>query len=81
MKARPFVVPTLLVSATMLAMSGACSQHDPGPYQGGGRGIPTSVIGPVSGGGGPDGALPDISIPDSFVVPDNFVQPDTAGGQ
>lgn len=49
-KTRPVFIATTLVAVTLLAMSGACSQHEPGDYQGGGREIPTLVIGPASGG-------------------------------
>jgi hypothetical protein len=53
------ITPALIVAATMLAMSGACSMHDPGPYEGGGR----STTQPL-----PQGTTPtDSSVPDTFV--------------
>ncbi len=65
----PMVAACLTVTSFILVMSGACSQHQPGPYEGGGRSfeVPSlqgSVVGPDAG--------PDINIPDSF-NPDNFV--------
>ncbi len=78
---RSLLFPTLLVIVTPIVASGACSEHAPGPYEGGGRIMPTSVVGDV--GGGPVGV--DASVQDNFVpdvsIPDTFVQPDVGGGQ
>ncbi len=71
----------------MLALSGACSQHEPGDYQGGGeccgRTIPTSQIGPAAGGPVTvDASYYDIQIPDTTPpsdatqIPDTIEQPD-----
>jgi hypothetical protein len=65
----------------MLAMTGACSQHQPGTYEGGGRSfeVPTAqgtTTPPDSGP--PDTFVPDSFVPDSFVA-DTFV-PDAGGG-
>jgi len=58
------LAPTaLIIAATLLAMSGACSMHDPGPYEGGGRS--TTVPLPES-----------TSTEDSAPPVDNFVPPD-----
>ena len=58
----------LVIGATMLAMSGACSQHEPGPYEGGGRSTTTPF--PQS-----------TSTTDSAPPEDNFVPPkDTGSG-
>ena len=71
MKVRPFIVPSLFVSGALLVLSGACSQHQPGSYEGGGRTIGSVVIEPVGGSSSP----PDGGGPvDNFVPPD--VQPD-----
>ncbi len=78
-KHRSFILTTSIVAITLLAMSGACSQHEPGTYQGGGRTEPTSVIGPASGGPtGSDSSTQDTNIPE-IIVPDNSV-PDTFTG-
>ncbi len=74
---RSLIVPSLLVAATLVVVSGACSQHDPGPYEGGGRTMPTSVIGNASGGGG---TPPDASFPDVFTLPETGPAPDAFGG-
>ena len=75
---RSLIVPALLVGATVLVASGACSQHDPGPYEGGGRTMPTSVIGNAAGGGGPP---VDASVPDVFTLPETGPGPaDGSGG-
>lgn len=61
---KTFTIPALLVAAVLLAMSGACSMHDPGPYEGGGR--TTTAPLPES-----------TSTPDTGPI-DNFVPPDVA---
>lgn len=81
MKRRSLFFPSLLVVFTIMVASGACSQHSPGPYEGGGREMPTSVVGDI--GGGPVGV--DASVQDNFVPPDvgpdTFQLPDVGGGQ
>jgi len=73
MTSRMFLGPAV-VAVTLLAMSGACSQHDPGPYEGGGRTAPTTVIGIVTGNGSPpEGGLPEGSFIPDVVVADTFV--------
>jgi len=71
-----------VVAVTLLALSGACSQHEPGDFQGGGRTIPTSVIGPAAGGPvGVDSSFEDTFVPDANIqdastdlgIPDIFV--------
>ena len=52
----------------LLAMSGACSMHDPGPYEGGGR--TTTVPLPES-----------TSTTDSAPPVDNFVPPPDTGNK
>ena len=80
MNKRLFLAPGL-VAVTLLAMSGACSQHDPGAYEGGGRTAPTTVIGIVTGNGEPpEGGLPEGSFIGDVYIPDTFVAPDTGGG-
>ncbi|HEY1956829.1 MAG TPA: hypothetical protein VGH28_14515 [Polyangiaceae bacterium] len=37
MSAKPLIVPSLIISVTLIVMSGACSAHEPGSYEGGGR--------------------------------------------
>ena len=65
---KTFAIPALIVAATLLAMSGACSMHDPGPYEGGGR----STTAP----------LPEsTSTEDSAPPVDNFVPPDVGGNK
>ena len=63
---KAYTPAALIVALTMLAMSGACSMHDPGPYEGGGRS--TTVPFPES-----------TSTPDSGGPIDNFVPPETGG--
>jgi hypothetical protein len=67
----PAVIAGLVVAGLLLAMSGACSQHQPGPYEGGGRSydIPT-VSGSTTTDAGPDNFIPDTFVPDTFVLPD-----------
>jgi hypothetical protein len=60
-----FAVNALIVGATLLAMSGACSQHEPGPYEGGGRGTTQPL---------PNGVTDSAPPEDTFVPPDNFVK-------
>jgi len=83
MKKRALVVPALFVSVTLLVMSGACSQHDPGPYEGGGRTIGTTQIGGSVGGPNSDASAPDVSVSDASqdttFLPD-IVVPETGGG-
>ena len=73
--------PAVLVLLTVVGASGACSQHAPGPYEGGGRDIPTSVVGDI--GEGP--AQPDASLPNEASVPDvggqDALQLPDVGGQ
>lgn len=77
---RPFLLATPIIAFTLLAMSGACSQHEPGDYQGGGRTEPTSQIGPATGSTvQTDSSTPDVSVPDTFKA-DNST-PDTFTGQ
>ncbi len=76
LKKAPMVVGCFAVTAFILAMSGACSQHQPGAWEGGGRSFDVpqlqgTVIGPDAG--------PDINIPDTF-IPDNFVPDNFTGG-
>jgi len=73
MKIRPFVVPSLFIGGALFVLSGACSQHEPGTFQGGGRDMGTVVVGPAGGGPQPP---PDSGLPDIFELPDNFA-PDT----
>lgn len=72
MKLRSVALRGLLVGVTLLAMSGACSQYKPGPWEGGGRSVET----PTPGSAVPPTA--DAGPPDTFVPPDVFV-PDTGG--
>jgi hypothetical protein len=74
---RAALVPALLIAVTLLTMSGACSQHEPGPYEGGGRTYPTAVIGAAQGNVGDDTGAPP---PDVFQLPDVSTQ-DVAIGQ
>lgn len=67
MKNRSIFFPTLLVVFAIMIASGACSQHTPGSFQGGGREIPTSEIDNTSG---PEPPPPDASVQDNFVAPD-----------
>ncbi len=60
---RSLIGSSLLVTATLLAMAGACSQHQPGPYEGGGRDMPSAVV----GGYGAQPPPPDASVEDTFV--------------
>ena len=73
----PMVLGCLCVATLMLAMSGACSQHEPGTYQGGGRSfeVPTAEGTSTT----PDAGADNFVVPDTF-TPDNFVLPDTSGG-
>ncbi len=65
---RSFLGPSLLVAVTLLVLSGACSQHAPGPYEGGGRDVPTSEINGISmappevDSSVQDNAVPDVTI-------------------
>lgn len=70
------IVSALLIAVTLLTMSGACSQHEPGPYEGGGRTYPTAVIGAAQGNPGDDTGAP----PDVFQLPEVSTQ-DVASGQ
>jgi hypothetical protein len=70
-----FAVNALIVGAVLLAMSGACSMHDPGPYEGGGRSTSTPL--PASNNDG--GETPDTFVADTFVA-DTFVVKDTSTG-
>jgi hypothetical protein len=63
MKRSMVIGPSLLVAATLLAMSGACSQHQPGTYEGGGRDMPSAVVGNY----GSQPPPPDASVEDNFV--------------
>ncbi|HSQ65112.1 MAG TPA: hypothetical protein VLM85_17945 [Polyangiaceae bacterium] len=76
MSRAPMVVGCLAVAALMLAMSGACSQHEPGTYQGGGRSfeVPTAQGTSTT----PDSSTKDTFVPDNS-APDTFVAPDTGG--
>ena len=78
---RSLIGTSLLVTITLLALSGACSQHEPGPYEGGGRDMPSAVVGGV----GMQPPPPDASVQDNFVPPDVNVKdtgptPDTGPG-
>jgi hypothetical protein len=78
-KVRAFA-SALVVATTLLALSGACSQHEPGDFQGGGRTIPTSVIGPAAGGPvRADASFQDVEIPDVSIPSDAIELPDTIG--
>ncbi len=72
----PMVLGGLAVATLMLAVSGACSQHEPGTYQGGGRSfeVPTAEGTSTKPDSGADNFVPDTFKPDSFVLPD------TSGG-
>jgi len=69
LKNRSLLFPTLLVTFVIMIASGACSQHEPGNFQGGGRGEPPSEIDEVLGNPPP----PQDSGPPPQ---DNFVPPD-----
>jgi len=69
---KTLAVPSLIVALTILAISGACSMHDPGPYEGGGRS--TTVPFPENTTTEDSGTTQD-----NFVPPDNFVGPETGG--
>ena len=73
----PMALGCLAVATLMLATAGACSQHEPGPYEGGGRSfeVPTAQGTSTT----PDSGTKDNFVPDTF-VPDTFVLPDTSGG-
>lgn len=58
-------VSLVIITATLLVMSGACSMHDPGPYEGGGR----TTTAP----------FPDTTDDGSAPI-DNFVPPQDTGG-
>lgn len=77
MSKAPMVVGCLAVATLMLAMSGACSQHEPGTYEGGGRSfeVPTAQGTSTT----PDSSTKDTFVPDNS-TPDTFVAPDTGGG-
>jgi len=67
-KLKAVTIPSLIIAATMLAMSGACSMHDPGPYEGGGR----STTVPLPQTDNDSGTTPDTFVADTFVK-DTFV--------
>ncbi len=69
MTKRALIVPGLLLIVVLMTLSGACSEHQPGPWEGGGRIYPPSTIGeatgtsnPVDAGGGEDIFIPDVKI-------------------
>lgn len=72
---RAWIVPALIVGAMLVAMSGACSQHEPGSYEGGGR---TTQTPQVTGGNTDDSGLPDIVGGPDVGSNDVFVLPETS---
>jgi hypothetical protein len=61
------VVGSLIVALVMLAMSGACSQHEPGPWEGGGR-TTTTPQAPASTAPNDSGPPPDVKPPTDVAV-------------
>ena len=70
-KLRAVGVPSLIVALTMLAMSGACSMHDPGPYEGGGRSTTIPLPQGEDSGTTPDTFVADTFVKDTFVADTN----------
>lgn len=66
---RPVVLAGLAVAGLLLLLSGACSQHQPGPYEGGGRNYDIPTVSGSTSDAGQDNFIPDSFVPDNFVPP------------